>query len=259
MMTLLAIDVGNSNIKYGHFVDGEMIQSWRHEVAADESRSAEIIGQVDAPVALASVVPSATEKIMAACKKFNRSVFSVSACSQKLITGMNETMGADRVAAAYAAYKSYGQCKRPVLLMGFGTATTLLAVTAAGHVAGGWIAPGINSTLEVLHSSCELLPLLKMEGQTEALGFDTESHMRNGVFLGHVGLVHEWLKSAAKQLASGSSGADVHPISIATGGWAQVIQEFEPTFDVVDEFLILKGVYLIATADVKTLDSARDK
>lgn len=262
MSKILAIDVGNTNVKYGLFVDGELIESCRQELSAAGQGCAAILDRVNAPVSLASVVPSIGEQIGAACTARGLKLFTVESGSQSLLSGMNREMGADRVADAYAAYKLYGMCRRPVLVMGFGTATTLLAISADGHVVGGWIAPGIRPTLEVLHDRTALLPLLDMQGQTEAFGFDTASHMRNGVFLGHVGLAQYWLEVGRKLLASGSTGTAVRPLSVATGGWAETIQEHLPIFDAVDPLLTLKGVYLIgegAGLGTKKARSARPR
>jgi type III pantothenate kinase len=250
MDNLLAIDVGNTNVKYGHFVDGHLVADWRHELNETAARCADIIGSVDAPVAIASVVPEVGGRLLRTCrrKSLARHVFQITTDSQSLITGMNREMGADRVADAFAAYKLYGMCKRPVLVMGFGTATTLLAISAEGHVAGGWIAPGMRPTLEVLHDRCALLPLLAMEGQTESFGFDTASHMRNGVFLGHVGMAEKWLEVGRKLFAAGSTGSEQGALAIATGGWATTVDQYAHIFDTVDPLLTLKGVYLIAQA-----------
>ncbi len=246
MTSILTIDVGNTNIKYGFFEDARLAKTWHQNVDITPAECLETIASVQAPVALASVVPVATEMIRKACESLGRRLFIVGPRSQHVLSGMNEHMGADRVADAVAAYKLHGNSQRPVMIVGFGTATTLLAITADGHVAGGWIAPGLVATLESLHERCALLPLLKMEGHTEFLGFDTESHMRNGVFLGHVGLVREWLDAGEKQLSSGAP--TLRPLKIATGGAAQLIDNYAHVFDVVDSALTLKGVYLIAEA-----------
>lgn len=245
MSTLLAIDCGNSHVKYGHFRDGKLIEFWRHELDATANRAEEFLTRVNAPVALASVAPSAGVLIKSTCEQLGKPLYEVTASGQTFLTGMNDTMGADRVADAVAAWKVYGKGRRPVLIMGFGTATTLLAISRDGHVAGGWIAPGIQPTLEVLHERCQLLPLLTMEGHKEALGHDTDSHMKNGVFLGHVGLVKQWLESGKKAL---NGGGRSRPVTVATGGWAQKMQDFAPLFDHVDRELTLRGVYEIAHA-----------
>jgi type III pantothenate kinase len=243
--SILAIDVGNSHVKYGHFSDGKLIEFWRHDLNSTAEQCEEFLRRVDAPVALASVAPSAGVILQATCQRLGKPLFEVSASAQTVLSGMNNTMGADRVADAVAAWKVYGKGRRPVLIMGFGTATTLLAISKDGHVEGGWIAPGIQPTLEVLHDRCQLLPLLTMEGQSDALGHDTDSHMRNGVFLGHVGLVKQWLATGKRALSQGKRS---RVVTVATGGWAQKMQEFSSLFDHVDRELTLRGVYVIAEA-----------
>jgi type III pantothenate kinase len=257
MKSLIAVDVGNSHIKYGLFQDGLLVESWRHELDATEELCRQGLNRCDAPVAMACVAPSAGQVIRKACERLNRPLFHVKASAQKFITGMNDTMGADRVADVVAAWKFYGKGARPVLQLGFGTATTLAAITAEGEVVGGWIAPGVEPTLEVLHDRCQLLPSLRMENYSDALGLDTESNMRNGVILGHVGMVKQWLQTAERALARADNSdrparaavaQPAKPVSVATGGWSSAIQEFEPVFDHVDRNLTLLGVYLIAEA-----------
>ena len=95
-----------------------------------------------------------------------------------------------------------------------------------------------------MHEQTALLPLLQMQGQTDKLGFDTESHMRNGVFVGHCGLVRQWLKTARK-----AAGDKV--IRVATGGWSEAVSAAFPegkVFDVVDRDLTLKGIFILAKA-----------
>lgn len=246
MKTLLAIDAGNSHVKYGHFRDGELVEFWRHGLDATAQECEKYLTRVDGPVALACVAPTQGAILLDTCKRLGKPVFEVTASAQKFLTGMDDTMGADRVADAVAAWQHYGQGHRPVLVMGFGTATTLLAITSDGHVAGGWIAPGVTPTLEVLHDRCQLLPLLEMKNYSEAFGHDTESHMRNGVFLGHVGLAKQWLESGRRDLAALGDKPDA--VTIATGGWGKAVQDFAPIFDVVDRELTLRGVFIVARA-----------
>jgi type III pantothenate kinase len=255
MKTLLAIDAGNSHVKYGHFRDGELVEFWRHGLDATEAECEAHLARIDGPVALASVAPQQGSILLAACGRLGKPVLEITASSQEFLSGMDDTMGADRVADAVAAWQYYGQGHRPVLVMGFGTATTLLAITSDGHVAGGWIAPGLAPTLEVLHDRCQLLPLLKMQDYSEAFGYDTESHMRNGVFLGHVGLAKQWLESGRRDLAALGDKQDA--VSIATGGWGKAVQDFAPIFDKLDRELTLRGVYIIAsTAFAKNAQAA---
>ncbi|MBY0359452.1 MAG: type III pantothenate kinase [Candidatus Obscuribacterales bacterium] len=235
MTELLVIDVGNSNVKYALFKEGKLEESWRHTLAEATAQVPATLAKSKAPIILSSVVPSITDVIKKSAGA--RQLLEISASSQPWLTGMDATMGGDRVADAVGAWKLYGNGK-PVVIMGFGTATTLLAISAKGHVEGGWIAPGLNPTLQSLHEHCELLPLLEMTDQSQALGVDTNTHMRNGVFIGHIGLAKEWIAVASKLL-----GAE--PVKVATGGWAETIHAESKIFDHVDQNLTLNGIRLI--------------
>lgn len=239
MNELLVIDVGNSNVKYALFRDGKLTENWRHPTARVFESAPEILSKTTCPVAISCVVPRAEQQLRTLLS--GREVTSVGAIAQRLLTGMAEEMGADRVADAVAAWQIYGKGRTPVAVIGMGTASTMLVVSGSGHVKGGWIAPGLGVTLETLHHRTALLPLLKMEGQTLELGFDTDTHMRNGVFAGHIGLVREWLAIAKRNLCGKT-------LTIGTGGWSKSVNEYGKVFDVCDPHLTLKGIYLLATS-----------
>lgn len=245
MNKLLAIDVGNTNVKYGLFLSGELVESWKHATADTASKCAEYLAKSDAPCAMACVSPEAGKLIKASAAE--RMILEVTASSQKVLANMAQDMGADRIADAVAAFLLYGKSKDATVLMSFGTASTLLAIDASGKVAGGWIMAGLSAQLEALHHRCALLPLLKMEGQSKELGNTTETHMRNGVFVGNIGACRAWLETAAAQM-----GGKV--VSVATGGWAQTLEDHGKVFDNVDTALTLKGIYLIASAGEKRSD-----
>lgn len=241
MYKILAIDVGNTNVKYGLFVDGKLTETWKHSTAESASACAEVLSKTDAPCAMACVSPEAGKLIKAAAGQ--RFLLEVNAGSQSFLSNMAPEMGADRVADAVAAWVIYGKSKSAIVAMSFGTASTALAVDAVGKVVGGWIMAGLTAQLEVMHQRCALLPLLKMEGASLDLGIDTETHMRNGVFVGNIGAAREWLQTAATQLGSPA-------ISVATGGWAKAIQKHGDVFCHVDESLTLQGIHLIARSSL---------
>lgn len=239
MKELLAIDIGNSNVKYGLFLDGKLTQTWAHPTAATSISCAETLKQSNAPVAIASVVPSVAAIIKNIVAE--RLVLELSSCKQTVLSGMPAEMGADRVADAVAAWVLYGKSSKAVVVCSFGTASTALVVDGTGGVLGGWIMPGITAQLEVMHERCALLPLLHMDKPSLQLGVDTVTHMRNGVFVGNVGVAREWLSRASGQVCGS-------PVSVATGGWAGALQEHGRVFDHVDPLLTLKGISLIASA-----------
>jgi pantothenate kinase type III len=85
-----------------------------------------------------------------------------------------------------------------------------------------------------------------MKGQTLELGYDTETHMRNGVFAGHIGLIREWQAIAKQQIGKKA-------LTIVTGGWSEAISAAHNSskkfFDIADPNLTLKGINLLAAAD----------
>mgnify|MGYP003384620461 CR=1 FL=1 len=237
MRTFLTIDVGNTNVKYALFKNSKLVKFWSHPTAETNQRCAAVLGETRVPIALCSVVPAASAVIRQVAA--GRQIIEVTAALQDILKGMPDQMGADRVAAAVAAWKIYGKGRQPVVVMSFGSATTLLAIDKTGEQRGGWIAPGISMTLEALHR-CALLPLMQMEQPATELGFTTETHMRNGVFVAHVGAAREYLKVATAELGS-------QAVCVATGGWAGAVQKHGELFDHVDAELTLKGIYLIAS------------
>ena len=239
MTKLLAIDVGNTNVKYGLFVDGKLTKTWRHATDKTNVLAAKYLAKSDAPCAMACVVPAAGDVLRKVAG--SRLICEVNAAAQKWLTGMAPEMGADRVADAVAAWVLHAGSKTPTVVLSFGTASTLLAIDQNGHVIGGWIAPGISTQLEAMHERCALLPLLRMDKPSTALGFDTETHMSNGVFVANIGIASQWIKTASSNFA-------VPAVSVATGGWSKMLQAHGMLFDHVDATLTLRGVQLIAQA-----------
>ena len=158
---LLAIDVGNTNIVLGAFDESRLLRSWR--VATIRERTADELGLlIEAllatnglqkptvtAVVLGSVVPPLTSTIV----KMTRCLFQLDplVVEPGVKTGMPilyenpADVGADRIANAVAAYEAYGRAAGlPLIVLDFGTATTLDAVTAKGEYLGGAICPGVQ-------------------------------------------------------------------------------------------------------------------
>lgn len=247
MRTFLAIDVGNTNAKYALFKNSKLVKFWSHATADTATRCATVLAETIVPIALSSVVPDATALIKQFAGK--RELVEVTAATQTVLKNMPAEMGADRVAAAIAAWKIFGKGRKPVIVMGFGSATTLLAIDAGGTQRGGWIAPGLSMQMDSLHRLA-LLPSIAMQTPGTQLGHTTETHTRNGVFVMHLGGAKEALQRAESELGCKA-------ITVATGGWASTLQEHEAIFDHVDPELTLKGIYMMARAATTGRTSAR--
>src|SRR6267142_6446467 len=144
---LLAIDVGNTNIVLGVFDDATLVQSWRLQTLRERT-SDELGLLVDGlfahsriervqirGVIVGSVVPPLTGTIRAMVQRY----FGVTAITVE--PGVNTVMpilydvpsevGAERIVNAVAAYQKFGDGSgRPLIVVDFGTATTLDAITA---------------------------------------------------------------------------------------------------------------------------------
>lgn len=247
---LLCIDIGNSNIKIGLFEGEPMRAFWRistdYEKLADEYavlilnlfdtsglQKKEITG-----CAISSVVPSLTEVFTGLAEHY----FGVSplVLTAEVVTGMKiktdrpDEVGPDLIANALGARKLYGT---PVIVVAFGTATTFVAVSAAGDLEGVAISPGILSSTESLFRSTSMLPRLALAHPKTSLGKDTTQSMRAGIVFGFAALV-EGLVTRMKAELGGN------PRVVATGGLTSLIAPETRVIDAVEPNLPLIGLQL---------------
>lgn len=254
---LLAMDIGNTNVKIGVFDNDKVVASWRMSTkayrTADEygmvlydllkQRGAKFEDITDA--VLSSVAPALNYTIEHMCQYYiGRKPLCV---THTLNTGITlgydhpSELGADRIVGAAAAYHFYGG---PVIEIDFGSATTFNLVTGNGEFIGGAIAPGIMTATESLVTSTAKLPRIELTPPEDVVGTNTRACMQSGIIFGYSGLV-KYMVEKYKQLPR-MSGAKV----IATGGLSEIVAATEPKlFDVVDRALALKGLRFIYDAN----------
>lgn len=151
-------------------------------------------------------------------------------------------IGADRLANAAGCTRHYGV---PAIVVDFGTAVTFDVVSQHAAYIGGVIAPGLNAMTEYLHDRTALLPLIRLEEPTAAVGRSTREAMLSGAVHGYRGLVAEILHQIRREAFPGS-----RPVVVATGGDAALISAGVPLFDVVDPELTLRGLQFVAELNV---------
>jgi type III pantothenate kinase len=93
-------------------------------------------------------------------------------------------VGVDRLLLALGALDA---CGAPCIIASAGTAVTVDLVDADGTFAGGAIMPGLGLAARSLHERAALLPLVTAAAPESAVGADTESAIRSGVYWGCVG------------------------------------------------------------------------
>ena len=245
---LLAIDIGNSSIKFGVFesdslVDKFLIQTKR-DYTADELLFDRLLYvnerffAIDT-VVVSSVVPELDNSIRQACKEMLKVtpvfVDHTFDFGFKINYEPVTALGTDRLINASAASEKYG---KPVIVCSFGTATTIDAVNAASEYLGGAIAPGMNTLAQALHLKTSKLPQVAIEKPESVIGNTTVDSIRSGVFYGYLGLVEGIVRRMFDELGD-------TPKVVATGGFARVIAENCNFIDTVEENLMLDGLRIL--------------
>jgi type III pantothenate kinase len=248
MTNRIVIDVGNSRIACGLFVDRKLVELKHHLVSNGISASQSIAELARATstekVAVCSVVPSVSNGMLDYLQQQNLDLFQVTAQKQKVVSDVYLTMGADRVANAAGALKLYAQ-KHAAVVIDFGTATTLTAVAPGGKFLGGLITLGLRQTFASLFTATEQLPDIHWDSDNELpepLATDTNAAITGGCILGHLGIVDYWVKAVKHKLNQPCT-------VIATGGYANIIAPHAKIFDHVNSDLTIHGINFIAEAE----------
>ncbi len=76
-----------------------------------------------------------------------------------------------------------------MIIIDFGTATTFDVIDRNGAYLGGVIAPGVNLSLEALHTASAQLPRVAIGRPERVIGRNTVQAMRSGIFWGYIGMI----------------------------------------------------------------------
>lgn len=249
---ILALDIGNTNIKCGLFDGMEMLSYFR--VSTDRRKSSDEYGIVLLQliehagysardvrgIVMSSVVPSINFTIEHMCRNY----FGMEPMSVEpgIKTGINikyenpRELGSDRIANAVAAYELYGG---PCITIDFGTATSFGAISARGEFLGGAICPGLKLAAEALTERTAQLPRFELVRPETVIGKNTVTNMQSGIVYGYIGQVEYLIERIKRELNSPNAKV------IATGGLALLIADESKAIDVLDGLLTLKGLCLI--------------
>ncbi len=263
---LLAIDIGNTNTTLGLF-DGETLlcdfrlQS-RRDRTADEFAAliASLLltkgyglGDITG-MAMAYVVPPVGGTLRElATRHLNVEPLIVTADTDtglKNLYNPPHAVGADRIVNAFAAHALYarsGEARQSAfataacVIVDYGTATTLDAVTAKGEYLGGAILPGIGISMDALFARAAMLSQVELSKPGNAIGTNTAEALRSGILYGFAAQTDGMTARFVGELAE--RGADVRVI--ATGGIAPLIAPYTNSIEIVDVNLTLTGLRLL--------------
>ncbi len=249
---LLAVDVGNTHTVLGLF-DGETLGShWRvstdaalttDELIVKVGGLLEISGTswVDVNrMVLSCVVPALTLSWGELSRRAVGTEPTVVGPGVK--TGMvirydnPHEVGSDRIANSVAALEAHGA---PVIVVDFGTATTVDVIDADGAYVGGAIAPGVETSAQALFSRAARLSAVDLEPPSSVIGTNTRDSVRSGLLLGEALMVDGLVARVREEL--GAPEATV----VATGGLAETMAPLCSAIGHVDPDLTLKGLAII--------------
>lgn len=239
-MRILAIDAGNSRIKWGVHADGSWeAQGW---IATPRARRlAAAWAKLDAPDrVIATNVAGArvASALVAAARRFKRSIrFVKSAAAQCGVKSSYEKpgqLGADRWAALIGARQLH---RGPCVVVNAGTTVTVDALTADGVFLGGMIVAGADLMRGALvRGTARLRP---RAGRFTYFPARTADAIESGAINALAGAVERMLHFMEQ------AGQDA-PLTIVSGGAARLIApQLNGTVEVVDN-LVLEGLVRIA-------------
>ncbi len=245
---LLAVEQGNTNTTFALHDGGRWIAQWR--TATDPARTADEyavwlhqllsmqgmkLGDIDDCI-VSSVVPQSVFNLRNLARRYLK--------VEPLVVGENVELGidiriekpseagADRLVNAIGGFLKYGG---PLILIDSGTATTFDVVGADGGFEGGLIAPGINLSMQALHSAAARLPRVAITRPAHVIGRGTVEAMQSGVFWGYVALIEGLIDRIRAEY-----GAPMQ--AIATGGVASLFEGATTRIDAFDPELTLRGL-----------------
>jgi type III pantothenate kinase len=180
-------DVGNTRIKWGRCLDGQVADVLA--LAADDPRAwAEPLRSWNLGAgsrwAIASVVPRRSDQLARWLEKQGARVRRVDdPRTLPLRTRVlnPQGVGMDRLLNAVAVNRRRRQ-HAPAVIVDAGSAVTVDLVDRDGVFAGGAIFPGHRLMAQALHEHTALLPLIEVCGSTAPPGSDTQAAMKAGIY-----------------------------------------------------------------------------
>ena len=248
---ILCIDIGNSLIYCGVFLQGKLLVQFRYgttnEMSSDQFgtfvRSVIQAHQLDWQaikyIAICSVVPELEYSVRAACIKnftIEPMILVMGAKTGLRVTYSNpQEVGADRIATALGAETLYPD--QNIVIVDMGTATTVGALTAGKEYMGGAILPGIKTSIKALATNTAKLPMVDMSKPALGLGRTTKQNIQIGLYYGQLGAIREIIDYLAEH-----AFVDKPYMVVATGGFSELFRD-EQLFDALVPDLVLIGLY----------------
>lgn len=262
---LLAVEIGNTNLKFGVYENKggaapTLVHTWRSKTNRQQTGDELAVG-VDGMLRISGVERSAIDRVVVAnvVPPLYRAITGMAqrylGCRAEFLSAARQTLmpvkterpaelGADLIAGAIGGAHKYGT---PLIVIGYGTATTFAAVNSAGEFVGTAIAPGIEVSVDALIEHAAKLMDVPLVAPPSAIGTDTTHALQSGIILGFVGQAEHLIELISREL-------NAKPKVIATGGLAELVAANTQKIHGVDERLVLDGLYHWAAHDRVALE-----
>ena len=251
-MSICVTDIGNTNTKLALFQEGSLRKFISVSSKMEDTASLERFLKENSISEI--FITSVNDKSLLMLTTF---LSEMSICytlfdpqKSKLALDVEEPhlVGQDRIANAYGALHHF-PCNN-CLVIDIGSAVNFDLIAKEGSFIGGAIYPGVQASSRALSSFSEKLPLIEISKPNSALGKDTQSDIKSGIYFGLLGAIERISAELCFEMGSASSVK-----IIATGGAFQQsdmntsdnIEQFtsdlKDLVDIIDPYLTLVGVY----------------
>ena len=251
-MNIIAIDIGNTNISVGLFLDGQeqfiktfpggaakelsgcLKSAWRKMPVLESSKEE----KRDGVIVVSSVKPAWTQVIEEIARdELEEEIHVIGKdvpLPMTLWVDEPDKVGTDRVVAAAAAY---AVVEDAVVVADFGTAVTIDLVDRNGIFLGGVICPGFEISAKALKDNTAQLPNVKVTRPQAPYGKNTADAINCGLYYSIVGGLQEVIRRYAEEFGR-------WPQTIITGSGAKTIQTDCEFIDSYVPNLVVKGIVL---------------
>ncbi|MBE6895077.1 MAG: type III pantothenate kinase [Ruminococcaceae bacterium] len=247
---VICFDAGNTDLVAGLFRDDKITDTLRIPYKKEQSRE-EYISVLKNALAQNSVSAADIEGCVLCCVALNtaaelsaamEAVFGCTpvifkndeTCHLKILTENPYEVGTDIIAGCMAAKDQFPM---PCVVIDMGTATTLTAMDRDANVLGVSILTGVFSSMWALKEKTGLPFEENIMAQPKAIGTNTQKSIDSGLILGSAYAVDGLVQSFEEEIGHGECTV------VATGGVSQFIVPHCRTNIIVDNNLLLEGLY----------------
>ncbi len=240
----LVIDIGNTSISFCKFKGSKLISNTK--LLQDEFKKTQLTSlgnffskETITKTIISSVVPDCNTIIKNYLKNKSLEFFFFNDFRKKINLKINikkkEDIGDDRLVNINFAKENF---KKSIIIVDFGTATTLDVLNKNGTYYGGIITPGIDLSLNSLKNKTAKLPLVKFKKTKSIIGFNTEEAIQSGFFWGYCSMVDGLIEKIKKEQNDNFK-------VVLTGGYANYFKNAFTNVILIDEFFTSKALNFI--------------